>query len=191
MLMLIIKSILLGIGLAMDAFSISLANGLNEPNMNFSKQVKIATTFGFFQCMMPLIGYLFVSCLTKIFSIIKMFLPYISFALLFYIGIKLIIDGIKSKNENTDFDIIHLTWKLLILQAIITSIDALSVGFTMNDYSLINAIFSTIIIGITTFVICVLGVKIGKFFGMRWKKPSLIFGGCILILIGVQILLFR
>lgn len=191
----IITGIFLGIGLAMDAFSISLATGLENPNMKLKKQLLIASTFGLFQYIMPMLGYIFVSYLASIFTVIKKFLPFISLVLLCYIGIKLVLEGVKynPKDENileykNEVDGIKF-FATLFFEGIITSIDALSVGFTMGSYDLKSANIESIIIGITTFIICIIGIKIGKFFGFRFKKVALIFGGVILIIIGLRIFL--
>ena len=196
----IFTGIFLGIGLSMDAFSISLASGLEEPNMKFKKQFIIAFAFGFFQYMMPMIGYIFVSVLSNVFSIIKKFLPYISFVLLSYIGIKLILEGIKYNGNDNELKKIEEEFSktessiskfisVLLFEAVVTSIDALSIGFTMGNYNFISANIQSIFIGITTFIICMIGIKLGKFFGFKFKKPALIFGGAVLIIIGLRILI--
>lgn len=182
-----LNSILLGIGLAMDAFSVSLANGLADNQMKKPKMFLISGTFAFFQILMPMIGWLCVNFLLDIFSQFEKFIPYIALALLLIIGIKMIIDGTKQKSEEIQTS--KLTFLTLIIQGIATSIDALSVGFTISEYSLVLAIISSLIIGLVTFILCFTGILIGKKFGDKLSNKATIFGGIILILIGLEIFL--
>ncbi len=185
MIKIIITSFFLGIGLAMDACAVSMANGLNEPKMKLRKIILIAFMFGLFQALMPFIGYLVGSAfLTKISGII----PYVALILLGIVGGKMLFEGIDSKDEIDDESKSkELTFKVLIIQAIATSIDALSVGFTISDYKMIEAIISVVIIAIVTFIICVFAVFIGKKFGTKLGKKAEILGGIILIAIGIEI----
>ncbi len=182
----IMNAVLLGVGLAMDAFSISLANGLNEPKMKFTKMCKVAGVFGVFQTIMPLIGYLCVHTILRYFKLFEKFIPWIGFFLLLYIGGKMIYEGVHCEEEKVE----TLNTQTLILQGIATSIDALSVGFTIASYSLLKSFVSSFIIGIITFIICLGGLKIGKIFGTKLSQKSLILGGLILIFIGIEILVF-
>ena len=182
-----ITSVLLGIGLAMDAFAASLANGINDCKMKINKVILIAFMFAFFQALMPFIGYLVgSSILTKI----EWIIPWVALILLGYIGGKMIYDGTKQKKK--------LTFALLIVQAIATSIDALSVGFTISDYLLKEAIVSVCIIAVVTFIICFIGVFIGKNIvsklgnrscgeSKKLESRAEIFGGAILLAIGIEI----
>ena len=186
------NSILLGIGLAMDAFSVSLANGLNEPDMSNQKGLGVAGVFGVFQGMMPFIGWVFVHTMATAFSAFEMFIPWIALALLGYIGGKMLYEGIqeyKCKNEGgTECPMPKkLGISALLVQGVATSIDALSVGFTISDYTLVEAIVCALIIAASTFGICFAGVKLGKKFGTVFAGTSSIFGGAILIFIGLEI----
>ncbi len=178
---LITTSIFLGIGLAMDACSVSMANGLNEPKMKLGKVLLISIMFGFFQAAMPLLGY-FVG--SAVLQYIEKFIPWIALGLLLFVGGKMIIDGIKGEEDE---EAKALTFKVLIVQAIATSIDALSVGFTIADYTIIQALVCTLIIAVVTFGICVGGVYIGKKFGTKLGSKAVILGGIILICIGLEI----
>ena len=192
--LLIVNSILLGIGLAMDAFSVSLANGLNEPRMKTGKAVMISGTFAGFQFLMPLAGWLCLHTVVEHFEKIHKFIPWIALALLMFIGLKMIIEGIRdnrTKSKEDCPDIISektkLTMKILLVQGIATSIDALSVGFTISEYCAGEAILASLIIGAVTFVICMFGIKIGRFFGEKLAGKAQILGGIILIGIGIEI----
>lgn len=179
------NSIVLGIGLAMDAFSVSLANGLNEPFMKKHKMCGIAGVFAAFQFVMPMIGWFCVSTIAQYFEIFQKFIPWIALALLGYIGINMLYEGIKNKNSEEEKTAVGV--KALFIQGIATSIDALSVGFTISNYSLANALLSALLIGIVTFVICFIGLIIGKKAGTKLAGKSEILGGIILIFIGLKI----
>ena len=180
-----VNSILLGIGLAMDAFSVSLADGLSEPKMKNSKMSFIAALFAFFQALMPMIGWICVHTVVKYFEKLQILIPFIALGLLSYIGVKMLIDGIK--NKECESECCKLCIKALLIQALATSIDALSVGFTIASHSLMEAIVSVLIIGTVTFMICMAGIFIGKKFGTALSGKASIFGGVILIAIGLEI----
>lgn len=182
---LIFNSLLLGLGLSMDAFSISLANGLNEKNLKDGKILAMPMIFGLFQMIMPLIGWVCVHTLVTLFNSVQKFIPYIAFILLAFIGGKMILDCFKDECEGCQKE---LTFGVLIVQAVATSIDALSTGFTIAHYNGINALLSSLIIGAVTFVICFMGVLIGKRFGKLIKNRAGLLGGTILIIIGIKIL---
>lgn len=182
-----ITSILLGLGLAMDAFSVSLANGLCYQNIKFPKATGIAGTFGFFQGLMPFIGWVLVSTVAKYFTFIEVAIPYIALILLCFIGGKMIYEGVKKKEEKEECPIKPLTLGLLLVQGIATSIDALSVGFTIANYMIWEALLSAGIIAILTLFICLAGVYIGKAIGTKFQNKASIFGGVILIIIGLEI----
>lgn len=180
-------SILLGIALAMDAFSVSLANGLNEPKMKTRKICKIAGVFAFFQATMPMIGWLCVRTIARYFKIFEKMIPWIALLLLIYIGSGMILDALK-KEENQDTEKHYtLGFKALIIQGVATSIDALSIGFTISDYNLTKALVCVLIIALVTFAICFIGLIIGKKFGIWLADKACILGGVILILIGIEI----
>lgn len=181
----ILKAIIFGIGLAMDAFSVSLANGLHEPNMPAQKEMKISFVFGFFQFLMPIVGWFCVSFLVETFTVLQPFIPYVSFILLLYIGGKMIYETINKEIEEE----ISVGIKELILQGIATSIDALSVGFTIATLNFGSAMLESVIIGLVTFIICLAGIKIGKTFGNKFSKKASVIGGLILIFIGLEILI--
>lgn len=179
------NSILLGVGLAMDAFSVSMANGLNEPHMRRRRMALIAGVFAGFQFLMPLIGWFCVHTITRLFQAFEKFIPWIALILLLYIGGKMLLDGIRPQEEDTEPS--RVGFAGLMIQGIATSIDALSVGFTIVDYDFLMAFVCSVIIAAVTFIICVAGCRIGKTFGTRLAGKSQILGGCILIAIGVEI----
>lgn len=179
------NSILLGVGLAMDAFSVSLANGMNEPKMKISRMSMIAGVFGGFQAAMPLIGWVCVHTIVVYFEIFEKFIPWIALILLLFIGGKMLIDGIKDKDSSEEKP--KTGFKALMIQGVATSIDALSVGFTIAEYDLLMALAAAAIIAIVTFIICMIGLVIGKKVGMKFSNKAQILGGIILILIGIEI----
>jgi len=179
-------SILLGVGLAMDAFSVSLANGLNEPKMKTRKTLAIALIFALFQAAMPLIGWFCVHTVAEYFSFFEKLIPFIALGLLLFIGSKMLIESIKGECDCEE-GCNCLCLSTLLLQAVATSIDALSVGFTIADYSFIKALLCVLLISAVTFVICFIGVLIGKKFGTKLSKFAGILGGIILIFIGIEI----
>ena len=180
------NSILLGIGLAMDAFSVSLANGLNEPAMRRRKMCLIAGVFGFFQALMPMTGWICVHTIVEHFRAFEKLIPWIALLLLGYIGGKMLIEGIRNGDDEAE-EASGVGFAALLVQGVATSIDALSVGFTIADYNLAMALTASIIIAIVTFVICLAGLKIGKTAGTRLAGRAGIVGGAILIFIGLEI----
>ncbi len=181
----VFNNILLGIGLAMDAFSVSLANGLNEPDMKGGKVCAIAGMFGIFQGLMPLLGWVCIHTIVRYFHALEAMIPWIALALLGYIGGKMIYEGIRKKGSAEETP--ALSFSALLLQGIATSIDALSVGFTIAEYDFLMALGAAGIIAGITFVICVAGLHIGKAAGTRLADKAGILGGAILILIGLEI----
>ena len=184
-LMFFVTNILLGAGLAMDAFSVSLANGLNEPEMKKPKMLGIAGIFAFFQGLMPMIGWVCVHTILQYFKSFEKIIPYIALVLLCFIGGKMLVDAIRHKNGEDEKQ--KLTLLLLLVQALATSIDALSVGFTIAEYGFLTALIAVCLIMAVTFIICLAGVIIGKKFGTRFAGKAEIAGGIILILIGIEI----
>lgn len=199
-----LNSALLGVGLSMDAFSVSLANGLNEPNMPKKRIFLISGTFAFFQALMPLLGWFLVSTLVGAFTFISPIIPYAALALLGFIGTKMIIDGVKTRKQSSEkhvatenallsdekesfADYAKLSIGSLLLQGIATSIDALSVGFTIDGYTFLPALVCALIIAAVTLVLCTAGVFIGKRFGTKLADKSQILGGVILVAIGIEI----
>ena len=182
--MFFVNSIFLGVGLAMDAFSVSLANGLNEQSMKKGKVFGIAGVFGVFQALMPLVGWICVHTILQHFKAFEKWIPWIAFILLLFIGGKMLYEGIKN-DEEAEASKVGI-WMLLV-QGVATSIDALSVGFTIAEYGFLMALVCVAIIGAITFAICLTGVLIGRKFGTKLSNKATIIGGVILILIGIEI----
>lgn len=180
------NSILLGVGLAMDAFSVSLANGLHEPQMTKGKTCKIAGVFAFFQALMPMLGWICVHTIVQYFRMFEKFIPWIALFLLLYIGGNMVYEGLKKKEEAESCGV---GAKALFVQGIATSIDALSVGFTIADYGFVMALVCSLLIAGVTFIICIGGLILGKRFGTRLSNKASILGGVILIGIGIEIFL--
>lgn len=176
------NSLGLGFGLAMDAFSVSMANGLHEPNMSKGKGTKIAFTFGFFQFLMPMIGWVCVHTIVRYFVAFEKLIPWIALILLGYICGKMLWEGFHESGEETG-----LGSGALFVQGIATSIDALSVGFTISEYDLAAAFIASAVIFVVTFILCLFGVEAGKRFGMKLAGKATIAGGIILLLIGLEI----
>lgn len=181
----VITSIMLGVGLAMDAFSVSLANGLNEPCMRRRKMCGVAGVFAIFQAMMPMFGWMCVHTIVNTFQAFEKFIPWIALALLCFIGGNMLKEGIKGCDEEEGCPRVGF-WGLII-QGVATSIDALSVGFTISEYGFVMALVCAVIIAVVTFAICMAGLKIGKCCGTKLAGKASILGGVILILIGLEI----
>lgn len=184
-LLFVFNSVLLGVGLAMDAFSVSMANGLNEPGMKRKKMCGIAGVFAFFQALMPMTGWVCVHTVVQYFKAFEKFIPWIALILLLYIGGKMLLDGIKNKEE--DVEVAGVGFTALLIQGVATSIDALSVGFTIAEYGFVMALVCSLIIAAVTFFICMAGLMIGKKFGTKLSNKAAILGGVILIFIGIEI----
>ena len=184
-LMFFVNSALLGVGLAMDAFSVSLANGLNEPKMKRRRMCQIAGVFAGFQAFMPFIGWVCVHTVLEYFQVFEKFIPWIALILLCYIGGNMLKDGIQNNEEEVEKA--EVGFKALMVQGIATSIDALSVGFTIAEYGLIMALVAALIIGVLTFFICFFGLGWGKKFRTMFANKATILGGVILIVIGLEI----
>ena len=179
-----VVSIMFGVGLAMDAFSVSLANGMNENKMKFGRMCQIAGIFAFFQALMPLIGWVCVHTILEYFNGFAKFIPYIALALLSYIGGKMIYEGIK---KDCDCEDCSVGFGALIVQGIATSIDALTVGLDIGEYNFVEALVCAIVIAIVTFIICMFGVWAGKKFGNMLSSKATVLGGVILVCIGIYI----
>lgn len=194
----IMNSCLLGVGLAMDAFSVSVVNGMSEPKMKPARMGIIAGCYAFFQFAMPMIGWILVHTLLGLFGKLEFLIPWIALLLLLYIGGKMLIESIieirkakKGEDEDDETDSSDakkkLTMAVLLTQGVATSIDALSVGFTIAEYKTAAALIAAAIIAIVTFIICMIGLKIGKLAGKKLGRYAGIVGGCILIGIGIEI----
>ena len=181
----VFTAMLLGVALAMDAFSVSLAGGLNEPKMKRQRMCLIAGVFAGFQALMPILGWVFVHTIVSIFRSFEKFIPWIALILLLSLGGKMIAEGIARKEED---EIPAATVRLLLLQGIATSIDALSVGFTaFEEYDFSAAAVAALIIAAVTFAICIAGLFIGRKLGTAIGGKASILGGIILIIIGLRI----
>ena len=180
----LLNSVLFGIGLAMDAFSVSLANGLHERGMTVSRRLTITGTFAGFQTLMPMLGWFCVHTIAEAFRSFQRFIPWIALILLVFIGVKMIREGLQYREETE-----ALKGGALFVQGIATSIDALSVGFTIAEYEFPFALAESVIIGIVTFGICMAGIYLGEKIGTKLSGKATILGGIILILIGIEIFL--
>lgn len=178
-------SVLLGVGLAMDAFSVSLANGLHEVQMKCRRMCGIAMVFALFQAIMPLLGWFCVHTIVRCFQAFENLIPWIALGLLAYIGISMIVESVRGEDDQAP----AIGLKGLLIQGVATSIDALSVGFTIADHTLPYAVLSAFIIACVTFVICMAGLYLGKQAGTRLAGKAGILGGVILIAIGLEIFL--
>lgn len=191
----IITAIGLGAGLAMDACAASMSNGLSEPNMKRKKSFLIAGLFGFFQILMPILGYLIITILSSTLGesfskVFGYFVPWIALILLLFLGIKTIVEGVQEGKENETIEnkkVKNITFGYLLLQAVATSIDALSVGIIYGNVKPLEAYLTFAIVGLVTFGICIAAVYIGKKFGTLFANKATIVGGIILIAIGLEI----
>ena len=173
MIMFIINSILLGVGLAMDAFSVSLADGLNAPKMSRGMRAAVPLTFGGFQFLMPMIGWFCVRRLAEAFEAFQAAVPWIALILLLFIGGKMLVDGLRGDEESA---VEQLGPGTLILQGIATAIDALAVGFTIAGYRFGKALAAGLIIGVVTYIISFFGLRIGQRVGTRLSGKASILG---------------
>lgn len=181
----ILNSVLLGVALAMDAFSVSMANGLSMPGMSRRLRVAIPLTFAFFQFLMPMIGWLCVRTVAETFMAFQRAIPWIALGLLSFIGVKMLSEGIRGVTLPEDSA--ALGPGLLAMQGLATSIDALSVGFTISEYHAASAFAASAIIAAVTYVICAFGLRIGRRFASILAGRASILGGLILIGIGLEI----
>ena len=187
MMAILIELVLMGIGLAMDAFAVSICKGLAMRRVNKKQAVIIAMFFGGFQALMPFIGWLLG---TQFENYITSVDHWVAFILLGIIGGKMIVEALRPEDEDVTIDQMDppLDMKEMFVLAIATSIDALAVGITFAflDYPIVEAVS---IIGIVTFTISVAGVYVGNFFGNKYKNKAEFAGGLILVLLGLRILL--
>ena len=177
-----IYAVTLGIALAMDAFSVSIANCLKYPDMKQRDTIKMIGVFGFAQFLMPLIGWIFVHTLLSLFDFLVPIIPWVACIILVILGGKMIYEALQ--NAPVEFE-----EKTLFTQAIATSIDALSVGIVIGHYDFLQAFVTSIIIGVITCVICYIGASLGKKIGEKLGTKASMIGGIILIVIGIKILL--
>ena len=205
-LLFVLNSILLGAGLAMDAFSVSIGNGLAEPDMKHGRMGLMAGCYAFFQFAMPMIGWALIHTIITIFNGLTKAIPWIALILLLFIGGKMIFESVKEiaqskkkasscdaspEDESTDEKeksiVKKLPFTMLVIQGVATSIDALSVGLTISEYHIFAALLASLIIAVVTFIICLVGLKIGKMVGKRLGVYAGILGGVILVGIGIEI----
>ena len=189
MLLFVINSILLGVGLAMDAFSVSVTDGMRDPAMSRRRMLLIAGTYAVFQFAMPLTGWFFVHTLREHFEVFQKYIPWIAFALLAWIGGKMLAEGFAAHSGEEEVCEKTVTAGALLIQGVATSIDALSVGFTIADYGFVSAFSCALIIAAVTLVICVTGVLLGRRVGTVLNRKATILGGVILVSIGLEILI--
>lgn len=182
-----LNSILLGIGLTMDAFSVSVADGLEDLGMRKRKMFGIAGVFAFFQFAMPMIGWVCVHTLLNQFQVFQYIIPWIALILLSLIGGKMIYENIKKNKNPEQLEMKKIKIKMIIVQGIATSIDALSVGFTIADYTWEFALVASLIIAFVTLAFCLVGLFLGKKIGSKFSKWAELVGGIILIGIGLEI----
>lgn len=179
----IIEILLLGVSLSMDAFAVSICKGLAMKKINWKKAIIIGLYFGIFQALMPVIGYFLGSAFESLVTNID---HWIAFVLLGLIGANMIREALsKEKNDNCNDNV---DFKTMLILAVATSIDALAVGITFAFLD-VNVPFAVTLIGITTFTISLIGVKLGNRFGSKYESKAAIAGGVVLILIGIKILL--
>lgn len=179
-----LNSILLGIGLAMDAFTVSIAVGMGSANADAGKTFLPAAVFGLFQMGMPLLGWFCVHTISDHFQAFRRWTPWISLILLCFLGGKMIWEGIRKKDIGS---MRAFSLSALLIQGVATSIDALSVGFTIDTFPWFQALAEASIIGAITFGLCFAALHIGKAVGRKLKHKALIVGGVILIAIGIEI----
>ena len=180
----LLNSFLLGVGLAMDAFSVSVATGLAQPDMEKGRRIGIPAVFGMFQLLMPLIGWLCVHTAVERFRSFEKLIPWIALVLLGYIGGKMLVEGLKGADGQSS---VVSGLRSLLIMGVATSIDALSVGFTISDYGFADALLCSAIIGAVTFAICLAGIVLGRKIGTKLAGKAGIAGGIILISIGLEI----
>ncbi len=184
-----LNSVLFGVGLAMDAFSVSVANAIADPGMKHAQRLRIAGCFALFQILMPLLGWLCVRTIAESFTAFQRFIPWIALGLLLYIGGKMLLEGARARAEEEAEEKRALGRGTLLLQGVATSIDALSVGFTIEEYPFSAALTESLIIGAVTLAICLCGLFLGRTIGRKLDRIAPILGGLILIGIGVEIFL--
>lgn len=184
------NSILLGFGLAMDAFSVSAANGIANPHMTLYEKFRISGTFALFQFIMPMLGWIIVHGFVLYFNAFAPFIPWIALIILLFLGIRMIIEGLRETSDEGTAEAVsagRLKKRTLFAQGVATSIDALSVGFTISGYNTASAFTASLIIAVVTLILCLLGVNLGIRIGQRITGRATVFGGMILIFIGLEI----
>ena len=187
-----LNSALLGAALAMDAFSVSMANGLARSSMTRREEWLIAGTFSFFQFLMPLAGWLMVHTLMEVFDFLTGVIPWAALALLGFLGVRMIREGIaerKNPSRGSREEQRPLSRGVLATQGLATSMDALSAGLATGEYGPAAAIVSSVIIALVTLGLCLFGVRLGRRAGEAFSGRTTVLGGCVLIVIGLEILI--
>lgn len=177
-----VEILILGIGLAMDAFAVAVCKGLSMKKIDFKKMGIVGTYFGLFQGLMPVIGYFLGTAFGDIITKID---HWVAFVLLGLIGINMLIEAFSKDCESSDD---RVDFKAMLPLAIATSIDALAVGITLA-FLKVNVVVAALVIAVTTFVLSCVGVKIGNKFGNKYEKKAQFVGGVILVCMGIKILL--
>ncbi|MBQ8090191.1 MAG: manganese efflux pump [Pyramidobacter sp.] len=183
-----VNSALLGVGLAMNAFSVSLVNGLNELDMGMARAWRVSGVYAFFQWFMPMAGWLCVRLAVEKFKAFEPFIPWIAFLLLLWIGGEMLLEGLRGSEHCETANSVLTPWTLFV-QGIATSIDALSVGFAIASYDWKAAMTASLIIAGVTWLICRASLALGRMMGTRLSGRAGVLGGIILIAIGAEILL--
>ena len=182
----IINSIVLGAGLAADAFSVSLVNGMSEPGMKRSTMILSSAVFAVFQGVMPMTGYLMVTAAVSHFGTLSSYVPWAAVAILMVLGVRMLVSGDAG---STGSGTARITAWTLLVQGVATSIDALSVGFVISEFPFSSAAVCACIISAVTFAVCYAGVLIGKKAGVRLCGRASLFGGIILLAVAAELLL--
>ena len=178
--------VLLGIGLAMDAFAVSVCKGMAMGRFTVRAGAIIGLWFGFFQFLMPLVGWFCVRTIAEAFLGFKKAVPWIALVLLVGLGARMLVEAARHRTDDAPRDA-RITPATLLMQGVATSIDALSVGFTIAGYALFEALIACAVIAAVTFALCALGLFAGRRFASRLAGKATALGGIILILIGVEI----
>jgi len=177
-----LELLFLAIGLSMDAFAVSVCKGLAMKKVTPKQMVLVGAWFGVFQALMPTIGYLLGSAFQQYIAAID---HWVAFLLLSLIGGNMVREALSKGEEPADAS---LSFRTMLVLAVATSIDALAIGITFAFLN-VNLLSSVLLIGLTTFLLSVVGVKLGSLFGNRYQAKAELAGGVILILLGVKILL--
>ena len=175
---------LIGVGLAMDAFAVSVGKGLSMRRFDLGQALALSVTFGAFQALMPLLGWLLGAQFERFVSVGA---PWIAFALLAFIGAKMIIDAFRDGDGQTEVAQARVGLGELLMLGLATSIDALAVGVSFA-FLQVDIVLAIIVIGLVTFAVSFLGVSLGRLFGGKWERGSAVAGGIVLIVIGLKVL---
>ena len=184
--MLIFEIFLIGVALSLDAFAVSVCKGLQVSKQNKRSAVLVGLYFGVFQALMPFLGYFLGASLE---SFMKSYSSYISFAILMLLGLKMLKEALKNNSHKEENTSNPLGFVIMTMAAIATSIDAFAVGIVLKYNYAISIYLAISIIGFTTFVISIIGVKLGYLFSDTFRKRAEIVGACVLMLLGIKFLI--